>query len=62
VCNGDLGNEGLGGVNRRFCDLLAQPDNLSYFFEEQDISRLIAVNTETSGVVASVFLSGKTIA
>jgi len=43
--NGDLGNERLAGVNGRLGDLLAQTDNLSYFFEEQNISGLITVAT-----------------
>ena len=62
VRDGDLRNEGLGGVNGRFCNLLAQPDNLSHFFEEEDISLLIAIDTQTSGVVAAVLLSSKTTA
>lgn len=62
VCDGDLGNESLGSVNSRFCDLLAQTDNLAFFFEEKDFSGLITVATQTSGVVATVFFTGKTAA
>jgi hypothetical protein len=62
MCDGDLGNASLGGINGRLCDLLAQTDDLSYFFEEKYISWLVTVDTQTSRIVASVFLSGKAIA
>ena len=62
MCDRNLGNGGLGSVDSRFCDLLAQTYNLSFFFEEKDFSRLIAVDTQASGVITPVFLPGETVA
>lgn len=61
VCNGNLGNEGLGSVDVGFGDLLAQASNFADLFEEDHFARLVAVDTDTCGVITSVLLAGKSV-
>jgi hypothetical protein len=58
--DGDLGDESLVYVEGRSGDFLAEASNLAYFLEEDDGSWLIAINTKTGGIVASVLLTSET--
>ena len=62
VGNGDLRNEGLGSVDAGFGNLLAQTSYFADLLEEEHLSRLVAIDTNACGVVATVLLAGETIA
>lgn len=62
VGDGNLGNKGLLHVDSGRSDLLAETSDLAYFFEEEDFTLLIPINTEASRVVSTIFLASKTLA
>ncbi len=62
VCNRDLGDEGLGGVDVGFGDTLAEASDLANLLEEKYLSRLVTIDTNAGRVVATVFLAGETVA
>lgn len=58
----DLGEEGLAGVYIGLGNLLAEASDLADLLEEEHLSRLVTVDTDTGGVVSTVLLTGETIA
>jgi hypothetical protein len=60
VCDGHLGNEGLVDVDGGGCDLLAKTSDFSDFFEVYNFAGLIAIGSQTSRVVTTIFLTGET--
>ena len=58
----DLRDEGLRGVDARFGDALAKTSDLSDLLEEEHLSRLVAVDADTGGIISTVFLARETIA
>ena len=58
----DLGDEGLGNIDRGRGDLLAQPNDFADLLVEEDFAGLVAIYTETSGVIPAVFLTREAIA
>ena len=62
VCNRDLRVENLGGVYVRASDALTKAGDLADFLEIVHFAGSITVDTDTSRVVAAVFLAGETVA
>ena len=62
VCNRDLRVENLGGVYVRTSDALTKAGDLADFLEIVHFAGSITVDTDTSRVVAAVFLAGETVA
>ena len=60
VRNGDLRDKSLVHIDGRFCDLFSQANNLADLFEVDDLAWFVAVNAETSRVVAAVFFTLET--
>lgn len=62
VCDGDLGDESLAGINVGFSDALAEAGDLADLLEEDSLARLVTVDTNAGGVIATVLLTSKTVA
>jgi hypothetical protein len=62
VSDGNLRCESLCDVNVGGSNLLAEPSDFAHFLKERDFTGLVPVNDETSRIVSTVFLAGKTIA
>jgi hypothetical protein len=58
----DLGYERLVDIERGRRYFLTEASDLADFLEEDNCSGLIAINTKTGGIVASVFLTSETSA
>jgi len=61
VCDGNLGYEGLVDIYRGCSDLFAQTGDFSDFFEEEEFTGFVTVDTQSSRVVASILLARKPI-
>lgn len=62
VCNRHLREESLAGVDVGLGDALAEAGDLAYLLEEEHLARLVAIDTNTCGIIATVLLPCKTIA
>ena len=62
VSDGDLRNEGLRSVDAGFGNLLAQASYFADLLEEEHLSRLVTIDTNACGVIATVLLAGETVA
>lgn len=61
VCDRDLREEVLGGVDVGFRDLLAQTGHFADLLEEEHFADLVTVNTDAGGVVATILLTSEAI-
>ena len=61
VGDGDLGDEGLGGVDVGLCDALAEARDLADLFEEDGLALFVAVDADARRVVAAVLLAGEAV-
>ena len=61
VGDGNLRNEGLRSVDAGFGNLLAQASYFADLLEEENLAWLVAVNTDTCGIITTVFLASETI-
>lgn len=62
VRNRNLGDEGLGGIDIGLGDALAEASDLANLLEEKHLSRLVAIYTDSSRIVATIFLTGEPVA
>ena len=62
VRNRNPGDKRLGGVDAGFGDALAEASDLADLLEEKHLSGLVAIDTYSRRVVATVFLAGETVA
>ena len=62
MSDGDLGSDDLGGINVGLGDTLAQAGHLANFLEIDDLARLVPIDTKTSRIVTTIFLTSKSVA
>lgn len=62
VGNGYLRDKDLVGINVRLGNTFAQSRYFADLLEENNLSRLVSINTYTGGIIPTILLTGKTIA
>ena len=62
VGDGDLAETSLLEVDGRISDDFAEASDLADLLEEEHLSRLVTIDTDACGVIATVLLAGETVA